>query len=506
MQQLQNVNISAPAFSGLNTQDSPLGLDSSWASKAEHCVIDQYGRIGARKGIDILTTDASGLGSDALVSMFEYIDSAGTATLFSTGNNKIWSGTTTLTDETPGGGYTVTADDWKIVSLADKCYFFQRGHEPLVYSTTSGAVEAMTGVTGYSGTVQEGHEALAAFGRLWVADITGDKQKIYWSDFLNGLIWDTGSSGSIDLSKHWPQGYDEIVSLAAHNGFLIIFGKKSILVYSGAESPSTMVLTDTVDSVGCTGRDTVQAVGDDLLFLSDGGLRSLGRTIQESSLPLSDVSKNVRSDLLTSVSIQNTSPIKAVYSPENAFYLLSFVDSELVYCFDVRGLLENGSYRTTTWPSTELSSMHRAQDGTLYLGTNNGVCQYDGYNDEGISYTLKYYSHPLSFGAPSNLKMLKKINFTVIGGNNSTGSVKWGYDYENRYNSKSFTLSSNEFAEYGIAEYGIGEYNIGILTTRSSLNTGGSGTVATVGVEAVVDSSPFSLQELNIQSTIGRLI
>lgn len=504
---LQNVTIAAPAFSGLNTQDSPLGLDSSWASIADHCVIDQYGRIGARKGIDLITTDSSGLGSsDGIVSMFEFVDSAGTKTVFSTGNSKIWSGTTTLTDETPGGGYTVSGDDWKIVSLSDKCYFFQRDQEPLVYSTGTGAVEAMTGATGYTGTVQEGNEVLAAFGRLWVADITDDKQTIYWSDLLNGLSWTGGSSGSIDLSKHWPRGYDEIVALAAHNGFLIVFGKESILVYSGAESPSTMTLTDTTDSVGCIARDTVQAVGPDLLFLSAGGLRSLGRTIQEDSLPMTDVSKNIRNDLLSAISIQSTSPIKGVYSPENAFYLLTFADSEVVYCFDVRGLLENESYRVTKWPTTIVNSFLRNRDGTLYLGVENGIAQYEGYDDEGSLYNLKYYSHPLSFDAPSNLKFLKKIIATFIGGNTTTGTFKWAYDYKENYSSRAFTLSTDEPAEYGVAEYNVGEYTTGVLTTREDTNAGGSGSVVTIGVEANIDGFPFSLQELNIHATIGRLI
>ena len=88
--QLQNITIAAPAFSGLNTQDSPLGLDSSWASVADHCIIDRYGRIGARKGIDIVTTSATPLGSSAgIISMFEFTETDGTTTVFSTGNNKI---------------------------------------------------------------------------------------------------------------------------------------------------------------------------------------------------------------------------------------------------------------------------------------------------------------------------------------------------------------------------------------------------------------------------------
>ena len=58
-QQLQNVTISAPAFFGINTQDSPVDLNPSFASIADNCVIDTYGRIGARKGFDLLTTNGA---------------------------------------------------------------------------------------------------------------------------------------------------------------------------------------------------------------------------------------------------------------------------------------------------------------------------------------------------------------------------------------------------------------------------------------------------------------
>ena len=55
-QQLQNVTINAPAFGGINTQDSPVGLDPSYASVATNCVIDKLGRVGARKGSVLLST------------------------------------------------------------------------------------------------------------------------------------------------------------------------------------------------------------------------------------------------------------------------------------------------------------------------------------------------------------------------------------------------------------------------------------------------------------------
>ena len=116
--------------------------------------------------------------------------------------------------------------------------FFQRAHEPLIYTNSVADIEKMSAHSHATGTPPQGNEVLAAFGRLFVADFATDKSTIYWSDLLNGHAWTGGSTGSIDISKVWPNGYDEIVALAAHNGFLVIFGKDAIVIYEGADSPA----------------------------------------------------------------------------------------------------------------------------------------------------------------------------------------------------------------------------------------------------------------------------
>ena len=47
-QQLQNILVRAPAFQGLNTEDSPLGQDLTYALSADNAVIDRLGRLGSR--------------------------------------------------------------------------------------------------------------------------------------------------------------------------------------------------------------------------------------------------------------------------------------------------------------------------------------------------------------------------------------------------------------------------------------------------------------------------
>lgn len=502
-QQIQTINLIAPGFKGLNTEDSPLAIEPSFASIVDNCVIDRYGRVAARKGYDVLTETKTELGTDYIDKIKMFRDSAGNTKLFSVGNDKILSGTTTLVDETPVS-YTISANNWDIVNFNDSIYFFQRGHEPLVYSDASAAVEPMSDVSGAAGTPPEGNVVLAAWGRLWVADFTADKSTIYWSDLLQGHVWSGGSSGSIDISKVWPDGYDEITGLAASNNFLIIFGKHSIVVYSGANSPATMELADTVSGIGLRCRCGVVDTGTDLLFLSYDGLRSFGRTIQEKSLPIGDLSRNIKQDLLNAIAAE-TQPVAIEYSPENSFVVLLFRSQSLAFCFDVRGTLENGSYRVTRWPDLKLKALHRDSDGTLYTGTLEGIGTYSTYTDNGQTFNMKYYSPNLTFNDPSRTKILKKMKPTVIGGSGSTVSFKWGYDFAGSYRTFNTVLGAETTAEYGRAEFGIDSYSSGIIFSTVNINTTGNGSSVIVGVEAEI-SKELSIQEVIIWTLIGKTV
>jgi hypothetical protein len=514
-QELKSINLVAPAFQGINTEDSPLAQDPSFAEVADNAVIDKRGRIAARKGHLVTTTNKTQLGSDFLNSIKEFRDDTGTTKIFSVGNNKILSGTTTLADETPGS-YTITADDWKMVNFNDSIYFFQRGYEPLIYNNTAtvnpggtnGDVLQLSTVTGAAGVTSSmyGNEVLSAYGRLWTADFATDKSTVYWSDLLIGHDWLGGTSGSINLAKVWPDGHDEVVALSAHNNHLIIFGKRSIVVYEGADSPATMALSDTVAGVGCVGRDTIQHTGVDVIFLSYTGLKSFGRTIQEKSMPLSSLSNTITTDIIQLLREENE-VFQSVYHPEENFYLLTFVNQDITYCFDLRGTLENGSYRVTRWPGTGFTCYERKGDGTLLIGSLLGVGEYSGFLDNGGSYGFKYYSPELSFGDPSKLKFLKKLRPTVVGGSGLDVFLKWDYDFGYSYNTAVLTLKNEaEEAEFGKGEYTVAQFSADILTSKEAINTNGSGGTLSIGLETNINGKELSLQEINVLALIGKTI
>ena len=503
-QELRSINLVAPAFKGINTEDSPITQDPSFAEVADNAVIDKRGRIASRKGYNVLTTDKTALGSESLKDVHEYRRSTGASVILSVGNNKVMTGTTTLTDIS--SSISISADNWKIVNFNDKAYFFQRGTQPLVYDGSS--LTQLTGIT----SAKYGNEVISAYGRLWTADTTNDKSTVYWSDLLIGNDWSGGTSGSIDISKVWPDGYDEIVALAAHNGLLIIFGQHSIVVYQGAEAPATMSLADTVAGVGCVDRDTVQHTGTDVLFLSHTGLRSFGRTIQEKSMPISTLSKTITKDIIEEIQNESTS-FRSVYSPEENFYLLSFVGRGITFCFDLRGALEDGSLRVTRWPQSVFTAYERLEDGTLYIGSDQGISTYSGYQDNNQSYRFRYYSPSLTFGDPSRLKFIKKIKPTIIGSDNATAFIKLAYDFSETYKNVTFTIpQATTVAEFNVNEFGANSSPLSEFSgeskqiVRKGLNGTGSGSTVVVGLESDINGSELSLQEINILALIGKTL
>jgi hypothetical protein len=617
MKRIQTATIAAPGFLGLNTQESSIQLSSGYALKAQNCVIDRYGRIGARRG---WTTVNSAVNTDLGAAnpvefIFEMIDVGGNQTI-SAGNNKLFTGTTTMTNKTvrtqantADVSYTITGNNWQAAALpygegADAishAYMVQTGHPVLVFhnlptpgtgatfsvtTVSGGAITAVSvtaagsgygvgdvltmsggsgsgakltvatlsgsGVatvtistpgTGYTagnsltstvttitnahthsgsfgfqqlgdvGTLPPGYSiadfkpncALAAYGRIWMADIVGDRQTVYFSRLLDGSDFQGGDSGSLSINSVFPNN-DQIIALAAHNGFLIIFGRNNIAIYSNPIDVTSLTLADYIPNVGCIARDSVQNTGTDIIFLSDSGVRSLQRVIQEKSLPMRDMSKNVRDDLIAAVASETASTIKSVYYDRDAFYLLTLPATKATYCFDMRGALQDGSARVTIWDSLDPKALFVNQSKELLLGKPGYIGKYFGHLDNAATYRLQYYTNYFDFGSPTALKVLKKIGFVVIGGSGDAVAIKWGFDYKENYNSETKLLDTAVVYEYNIGEYNIAEFSNGVVLDQFQINAGGNGAVMQLGLEAELNGDPLSIQKIDVYVAQGKTV
>jgi hypothetical protein len=321
---------------------------------------------------------------------------------------------------------------------------------------------------------------------------------------LSGHVLNTGTSGTLNVAQIWPNGADEVIALAAHNGFLMIFGRRQILIYSGAKDPASMQLADSISGVGCVARDSVVVTGGDVVFLSDTGVRSVMRTVQEKSAPMREISLNVKDDLVADVLNEQAEDIKAVYSDKDAFYLLSLPTTNIVYCFDMRAMLQNGAARATVWNNITPRAFAYTRSKDLLLGQESFIGKYENNLDNDASYRLKYYTNYFDFGSPTALKILKKINMTLVGGTGADLIVKYGFDYSPSFLSRSITLGNIDIAEYGVAEYNIGEYTAGVVFDNKQINASGSGNVLQIGMEAEINGFELSLQKLDCYVKAGR--
>ena len=510
-QPLQTSAVSAPGFMGLNTQDSSLDLAQGFALVASNCVIDQYGRIGARKGWITQHSSLGALGSASITAIAQLVVDDGTEYVVAAGNNKLFKlASGALSELTYGGGGTaptITASNWQVVSLNQVLYFFQEGHTPLVFqplvSTTT--YRRVSEMAGYTGTVLSANVAVSAYGRLWVASTTTDKTLVAFSDILAGQVWTAGTSGTLDVSTVWPSNSDTITGIAAHNGFLFIFGKNTILVYAGAASPATMTLSDTVTGIGCIARDSIQNTGSDIIFLSDTGVRSVARTIQEKSAPFRDFSKNVRNDLMNAVAGETAANIKSVYNPFESFYLLTMPVLKTVFCFDMKTALQDGSARLTTWDSMEPTAFCFLRNRNMLIGKAGVIGLYTGYLDNTSSYRFQYFTTHVDLGTPSITSILKKISAVVIGGTAQYVSMKWGYDFSGNYYSQTVQIPAQGVDYYGVAEYNVSQYSPGTSLQTLVAYPSGGGKVIQTGYESQISGSPLSIQRIEIQSKNGRL-
>jgi hypothetical protein len=506
---LLTTTVSAPGFMGLNTQDSSVSLEAGYATVANNCVIDKFGRIGARKG----WTQAHAYNSDLDVSnvkaIGELIDNSGNSYIIAAGNNKLFKLVgTTLTRLTYGGGGTaptITDSNWQMAPLNGVLYLYQSGHDPLVFDPTVSTTtfKRVSEKTGYLGTVQNNNTVISAYGRTWSANNTSTKSTVQFSDLLSGHVLNTGTSGTLDVSQVWPAGADEITALAAHNNFLIIFGRRQILIYSNATDPNNLTLADAITGIGCVARDSVVTTGGDVIFLSDSGVRSLMRTIQEKSAPMRDISANVRDDLVLEINLETASEIRAVYSDKEAFYLLSLPVRQLVYCFDMRSQLPNGANRVTTWDGLVPYAMKYTRNKDLLVGKPGYIGTYTGYKDDTNSYLMRYYTNYFDFQSPTVLKIMKKVGVTVIGGSGYPVILKFGFDYSDILNLRQFSLNNAAVAEYNIAEYNIAEYG-GSAFDNKIINIGGSGKVIQLGFETTVFNKSISIQKLDVYVKTGK--
>jgi len=368
-------------------------------------------------------------------------------------------------------------------------------------------------VTVAAGTMPTGSCGLAAFGRIWGVASKADRTVLKYSDLLDETTWSGGSSGSVDLKSVWTYGMDEITALAEFNDFLVIFGKKSVLVYSGASDPSTMSLKDNITGVGCVARDSVQSIGTDLLFFSDSGVRTLSRTIQaDGSAPIGDVSKNIRDYIRGFIGSEAMTSVRSVYHEDEGFYLINFPTVGYTFYFNLKIPNPDGTPKVTTWRDINPKAFLSGRDKVLYMGFAGVLGKYKDYLDNTSTYDLFYWSAWNNFATRENssigdrIKIPKKAIVAIVGGASYTITYKWAFDYTDNFVTSQAAVNVDvNAAQYNLAEYSNAEFAGGNVFSQNEVNLSGSGKLMKIGFSVTINDVNISFQKIDIYAKLGRL-
>ena len=431
-------------LNGLNTQSNPASLDTSFLVKAENVVIRESGRIAFRKGLKQKVAPSG----TAIASVVEHNDQ-GTNKIFVSYGTSIYAvDFTSPASAFPSSGADVkhtvanSTGNWQFVNFNDRLHCFHAGVEPQRYdgSLTSGSrwTAHATKPSTVSSNQFKPTCGMGLYGRIWAGGVAESPDVVYYSNLLDGDDWTGGDAGLIDLSKIW--GIDTIIAIAPFYGKLVIFGKNNIVIYDRPETVGSLALNEVIRGVGLVSRDTVQAIGDDLVFLSNTGVRSLGRTTEKDKLPLTDLSVNIKDRLIRNIG--QSSNVKSVYVENEGIYIMSFVDKNITYVFDFKHFTPNQAPRVTTWTfdnDREPSNMSYTELYGLLVGQKDGgLAGYEGYYDTDLagastytysSYTSSIATTWINLGQSIAASFLKRLFLVLEGGSGATLGLKWYKDY-----------------------------------------------------------------------------
>ena len=545
------LTIQAPGYKGLNTENSDLTLDPGWATQLNNVVFDTSGRACSREGnVVVSTNDPFAANPPRVIHIHESIDSSGNTLStpiiagLDSSTYKIFQGTSGSLTAITGSITGSTESNFQFTdftkdasgTLTEHIIGFQKGHAPIVAASTAGVPQAFADLAG-TAIPASGNCVHSAFGRLWCTDDA--RQKLFYSSLLLHTHWTT-TGGNLVMSTYWPNGNDHIIAITNWENKLVVFGEQSIIIFQNMDSVFTggNSLWDIIDGIGCVARDSVQSIGSDVLFLSDSGVRSLRKTVVEGKAPLSDFSDSVRTELLLSVTNGDMDYVKSLYSPDKGFYLLIFGDVGKIFHFDVsnieqaRSLPEAEMVRISTWDSTDIYCGSAARSNVIYLGVHpdsdniGQLAKYGGYVDGTSTYLMDYTSPWLDLSSEQEggtwLKIIKKINLLMQGGDTYTATLGLSYDFSPvykqynkdvavlgtlvyEYTAESTTVGPEYWPE-GSSEASAAEYGTSKpVPSRVKFNVSGDGQFFRMSITVPITGYQLCFQQIDVLLKRGRI-
>lgn len=259
--------------------------------------------------------------SSRITSIFNFIQSDNTGHIIVTTGNEIYKDTAGVFSSIKGAITPISNTLWQWKAFTDLAIGVNRGLSNSIIKWSGTGNIAALALTGISGTPTRAKFIEVWNSRLWVV-FDSHPNRVYYSSLGNAEDWDS-SGGFIEVA--FNEG-DRITGIYAHKGKFFVFKRNRI--YTITSGIGGVISTDPIgwsvdlitNNLGCVGQFTIQAVMDDVVFLSDEGLISFNAVEAYGDFKSLNLSRKIKE--LSNLNF-NLDSFVSVVDPARSLYLLS---------------------------------------------------------------------------------------------------------------------------------------------------------------------------------------
>lgn len=286
------------------------------------------------------------------------------------------------------------------------------------------------------------HTNRLAVGCLGTSGVITEGDTIYFSQFLEGDVWD---KASWNVRVGAGEG-DRITGMVSWTDFnLAVFKERSVWVVDCDPNlePAQFQIKPVTRSVGCPAGKTAVQVGDDILFLSTQGVRSVKRTLaSEQQQDIGPALSEPITDLIARINPAAIARSAAIHW--NNRYILSVpLDSATTpnYCIVFNTLTNTWSGFWTGWQAKYFSSrvVTSGQPARMIFENNAFIHEWLDYvnvadeagstfQDNGTDIACRVLTRAMTFSEPLSPKtgLSCEVEYTTAGSNLTAQLVKDG--------------------------------------------------------------------------------
>ena len=256
-----------------------------------------------------------------------------------------------------------------------------------------------------------------------------DGDIVRFSATANPLDWTSGQdAGYLPTGLQQANSNDAAV-LAPYRGNLTVFNASSFQMWQVDPDPEAMAILDQMDGVGSSWQQAAQPVANDLFYVSQLGVRTVGIANAAENLASGDVGSPV--DELIREEMAAGGRMLATYYPGAGQFWLAFArdGGTNVHVYTMARIGQAGAWSRYTFPFAVEAFAQLGDDLYIRHGDAISVVSDDVAHDEVAGAPIEFpgvvWWPWLDFGTPGETKMLEGFDYVGTG---QGPSISVGYD------------------------------------------------------------------------------